>query len=65
MSRNNINFDNKKIKISDFYTHKKMFNIDGIHVDKILVSKKYHIAKIIHLSALLDIMKMILLDHYL
>ena len=42
-----------------------MFNIDGIRVDKILVSKKYHIEKIIHLSALLDIMIMILLDHYL
>ena len=27
--------------------------------------KKYHMAKIIHLNNLLDIMTMILLDHYL
>ena len=67
MSGNNINFDNKKIKISDFYKNKnkKIFNIDSIDVNKILVSKKYHMAKIIHLNTLLDIMIMILLDHYL
>ena len=42
MSGNNINFDDKKIKISDFYKikNKKIFNIDGIDVNKILVSKK-------------------------
>ena len=42
ISGNSINFDNKKIKISDFYKDKskKLFNIDGIDVDKILVSKK-------------------------
>ena len=67
MSGNNINFDNKKIKISNFYKNKnkKIFNIDSIDVNKILVSKKYHMAKIIHLNTLLDIMIMILLDHYL
>ena len=67
MSGNNINFDNKKIKISDFYKNKnkKIFNIDSIDVNKILVSKRYHMAKIIHLNTLLDIMIMILLDHYL
>ena len=67
MSGNNINFDNKKVKISDFYKNKnkKIFNIDSIDVNKILVSKKYHMAKIIHLNTLLDIMIMILLDHYL
>ena len=42
MSRENIKFNDKKIKISDFYKNKnkKIFNIDDIDVDKILVSKK-------------------------
>ena len=41
MNGKNINFDNKKIKKSDFYNkNKKMFNIDDIDVNKILVSKK-------------------------
>ena len=44
MSGNNINFDNKKIKISDFYK-KKIFTIDDIDVDKILVSKKVSYSK--------------------
>ena len=36
-----INFDNKNIKKSDFYNkNKKIFNIDDIDVNKILVSKK-------------------------
>ena len=47
MSGNNINFDDKKIKISDFYKikNKKIFNIDGIDVNKILVSKKVSYGK--------------------
>ena len=47
MSGNNINFDNKKIKISNFYKNKnkKIFNIDGIDVNKILVSKKVSYGK--------------------
>ena len=41
MSKNSINFDNKNIKKSDFYNkNKKIFNIDDIDVNKILVSKK-------------------------
>ena len=42
MSGKNINFDNKKIKKSDFYKNKKPFQIDDVDVDvnKILVSKK-------------------------
>ena len=44
MSGNSINFDDKKTKnkISDFYKNKnkKIFNIDGIDVNKIFVSKK-------------------------
>ena len=45
MSGNNITFDNKKIKKSDFYNnkYKKIFNIDDI--DKILVSKKEQYGK--------------------
>ena len=40
MSRNSINFNNKIIKKSDFYKTKKLFNIDNIDINKILVSKK-------------------------
>ena len=66
MSGNSINFDNKNVKISNFYKNNKyIFNVDDIHVDKILVSKKEQYGKIIHLNILLDIMIMILLDHYL
>ena len=47
MSGNSINFDDKKIKISNFYKNKnkKIFNIDGIDVNKILVSKKVSYGK--------------------
>ena len=41
MSISSINFNDKKIKKSDFYNkNKKIFNIDDIDVNKILVSKK-------------------------
>ena len=40
MSGKNINFDDKKIKKSEFYKNKKLNNINDIDVDKILVSKK-------------------------
>ena len=36
----NINFDDKKIKKIDFYENKKVFQMDNIDVNKILVSKK-------------------------
>ena len=40
MNRKNINFDNKNIKKSDFYNkNKKIFNMDDIDVNKILISK--------------------------
>ena len=64
MSRNSINFDDKKIEKNDFYKNKKMFNIDDTDVNKILVSKKNHMAKIMHLNTLLDLMITMLLDHY-
>ena len=41
MSGNSINFDNNKIKTSDFYNkNKKIFNRDDTNVNKILVSKR-------------------------
>ena len=46
MSTSTINFNDKKIKNSEFYIkNKKIFNIDGIDVNKILVSKKEIYAK--------------------
>ena len=71
MSGNSINFDDKKIKKSDFYNkNKKIFNINDIDVNKILVFKKnnsiwkYNV-NTIHLNNLLDIMIMMLLNHYI
>ena len=41
MNRKNINFDNKNIKKNDFYNkNKKIFSIDDIDVNKVLVSEK-------------------------
>ena len=40
MSRKIINFDDKKINKSNFYKNKKLFNLNDIDVNKILVSKK-------------------------
>ena len=40
MSGKNINIDDKKINKSNFYRNKKLFNIDDIDVNKILISKK-------------------------
>ena len=40
MSGKNINFEDKKIKKSDFYKTKKITKTDDIDINKILVSKK-------------------------
>ena len=40
MSGKNLNFDDKKIKESKLYKNKKVFLIDDVDVNKILVSKK-------------------------
>ena len=46
MNRKNINFGSKKVKKSDFYNkNKKIFNINDIDVNKILVSKKEQYGK--------------------
>ena len=37
MSGKSINFDNKKIKIREFYKNKKAFQIDEVDDNKILV----------------------------
>ena len=39
MSRSSISFNNEKIKKSDFYKNKKIFNIDNFAVKKMLVFK--------------------------
>ena len=40
MSGKTINFNDKKIEKSDFYKNKKVFQIDNVDVNNILVSKK-------------------------
>ena len=40
MSGKSINFDDKKISKSKFYKNKKLFNLNDIDVNKILVPKK-------------------------
>ena len=40
MSGKSIDFDNKKINKSNFYKNKKLFSLNDIDVNKILVSKK-------------------------
>ena len=40
MSRKSINSDDKKINKSNFYKNKKLFNLNDIDLNKILVSKK-------------------------
>ena len=46
MNKKIINFNDKKINKSNFYNnHKKIFNIDDINANKILVSKKEQYGK--------------------
>ena len=40
MSGKSINFDDKKINKSSFYKNKKLFSLNDIDVNKILISKK-------------------------
>ena len=40
MSGNGINFEDKNITKSNFYKNKKLFKIEYINVNKMLVSKK-------------------------
>ena len=56
MSGKSINFNDRKINKRNFYKSKKIFKIDNLDVNKILVSKKEPYGKKIHLNTLLDIM---------
>ena len=66
MSGKNISFEDKKINRSNVYKNKKLFKIEKIDIDKILVSKKKTCGTKNSLKyTLLDIMMMKSLDHYL
>ena len=54
----------KSKKVTFTIKIKKIFNIDDIDVNKILVSKKKNQVKIIHLYNSLDKMIIMLLDYY-
>ena len=45
MSGNSINFEDKTINKSNCYKNKKLFKIEDIDINKILVSKKSHMVK--------------------
>ena len=64
MSGKNIIFDDNKINKSNFYKNKKLFKIDGIDANKILISKKSDMVLKAQLNILLGMMIMITLDHY-
>ena len=64
MTEKTVNFDNKKINMSNFYRYKRPFSIDDIDVDKILIYKKEPYAKKTLLNTLLLMMIMIILVHY-
>ena len=58
MCGNNITFDDKKINKSNFYKSKKIFEIDDIDVDKILILKDSDMLQTSQLNISLDIMLM-------
>ena len=48
MSGKSINFDDKKTNKSNFYKNKKLFNLNDLDANKILVSKKESYGTKIH-----------------
>ena len=64
MSENNITFNNKNISKSNFYRTKRLFKIDDIDFDKILISIKELYGKKTRLNTLLLMKIMITLVHY-
>ena len=54
----NINFENKKVNKSNFYKNKRLFKIDEIDVNRILVSKENLMVKKAHLNTLLGMMRL-------
>ena len=59
MCGNNITFDDKKINKSNFYKSKKIFEVDDIDVDKILILKDSDMLQTSQLNISLDIMLMV------
>ena len=64
MSGDNKNFDDKKIKKSEFYKNKKVNSIYDIDVNKILVPKEEPYGTKNSFKYFMDTMIMMLLDHY-
>ena len=64
MSGKSINVGGKKIKKSNFYKNKKIFKIDNIDDNKILISEKEPCAETSQLNISLDIMIRMLLELY-
>ena len=64
MSGKSINFDGGKIKRSGFYKNKKLFKIDDIDLNKVLVSNKEPYGTKSQLNTLLAMVIMMLLDQY-
>ena len=64
MAENNITFNDGKINKSIFYRTKRLFNMDDIDVNKILISKKEPYGKKVHLNTSLDMMVMVILVRY-
>ena len=58
MNKKNINFGDKKVNKSNFYKNKRLFKIDGIDVNRILVSKESLMVKKAHLYTLLGMMRL-------
>ena len=65
MSDKSINFDDRKINKKNFYKNKKLFKIEDIDINKILVSKKESYGQKNHINTSLDVMMMTSLDHYI
>ena len=54
----------KEINKSNFYKNRKLFKIDDIDIDKILLSKKDHMVQFSQLNISLDITTLMPLDLY-
>ena len=64
MSGENINLEDKKVEKIDFYKIKRLFKIDEIDVDKILVSKKEPYGTNTSIKYFIGYNMIMLLDHY-
>ena len=64
MSGKNINFEDKKINKSNFYKNKKLFKIEDIHINNILVSEKETYGTKNSLKYFIGYKMIVSLDHY-